>query len=90
MYRFFYGLFFLGIITYPVNLAAQTPLAVETISKANGETTKLYNEGKYQEALELALKTLAEAETELGQEHPYTLASIYNLALLYEAQGRYG
>jgi tetratricopeptide (TPR) repeat protein len=35
-------------------------------------------------------QTLEHAEKELGKDHPATIASLNNLALIYKAQGRYG
>ena len=53
-------------------------------------TAGMYQIGEYRAGLELAQQTLAYAERVLGAEHPDTLASVNNLAFLYQAQGRYG
>jgi tetratricopeptide (TPR) repeat protein len=50
---------------------------------------KLYQEGKYQEAIPIAEKQLAIREKELGLEHPDTASSFNSLAKLYFQVGDY-
>ena len=46
-------------------------------------------QGKYTEAEELYIKALAARRRQLGDDHPDTLISIYNLADLYQQQGKH-
>jgi len=70
--------------------SAQSSEAAKTVGAANAQVVCLYGEGKYTEAVTLALQTLERAEKSLGKEHPDTLISVNNLAALYQAQGRHG
>ncbi len=56
----------------------------------NGQVVQAYQEGKYQDGIALAEQALALAREAFGPEHPDTLTSMNNLALLYQSQGRYG
>jgi hypothetical protein len=47
------------------------------------------DQGRYDEAEHLHLRTLEASERALGAEHQNTLLSVHNLAILYEGQGRY-
>ena len=47
------------------------------------KTMRLAGEGKYQEAVELAQRTVAISEQQLGAEDPLTARSLNNLAVLY-------
>ncbi|MEI2771580.1 MAG: tetratricopeptide repeat protein [Candidatus Competibacter sp.] len=47
-------------------------------------------QGRYGEAEPLFQRALAGFEKVLGPEHPATLTSVNNLAVLYQSQGRYG
>jgi CHAT domain-containing protein/Tfp pilus assembly protein PilF len=69
---------------------AQSEDPAAAISAANVQVVRLDREGKYAEGLALALKTLDKAEKLLGKEHPDTLTSLNDLALLYSRQGQYG
>jgi CHAT domain-containing protein len=51
--------------------------------------TKLYEQGRYSEAIPLAQRVLAIAEKVLGPNHYGVARSLNNLAGLYRAQGRY-
>jgi len=64
--------------------------AAKAIGIANAKVARLCGEGRCADALELARQTLEHAEKELGKDHPATIASLNNLALIYKAQGRYG
>jgi len=48
-----------------------------------------YQRGQYREAEALWKRRLAKCEQVLGSEHPNTLGSLNNLALLYRALGKY-
>src|ERR1700720_1148377 len=50
---------------------------------------KLYQQGKYQEAIPIAIKLLAIRKRVLGPEPPNTAASLNDLALLYFETGDY-
>ena len=50
---------------------------------------KLYEEGKYREAIPLAEQAVATARRLHGPEDPATATSLNNLALLYQAMGAY-
>ena len=60
------------------------------VSALNQQSVKLHNQGKDKEATAIAEKAVALAQRTLGPDHPDTLKSLYNLASLYEAGGRYG
>ena len=67
---------------------------VADCSTARAETRKeqiirLYGEGKYAAATELAKAELADNFKALGPDHPGTALSLNNLALLYYTQGKY-
>jgi len=47
------------------------------------------SQGRYAEAEPLYQRALAARERVLGAEHPSTLTSVNNLAVLYESQGRH-
>jgi tetratricopeptide (TPR) repeat protein len=55
----------------------------------NRQVLKLYQEGKYQEAIPIAEKFLAMTKRTLGSDDPNTAASLNNLALLYLETGAY-
>ncbi len=52
--------------------------------------TYLQDHGQYPQAEPLFQQALAIYEKALGPEHPYTSATLNNLARLYQDQGRYG
>jgi tetratricopeptide (TPR) repeat protein len=47
------------------------------------------NQGKYNEAEPLIVRSLSIYENQLGENHPYFAASLNNLAILYRKQGNY-
>jgi hypothetical protein len=49
------------------------------------KSQRLYAEGKYAEAVPLAIQALSDNERILGKEHTDTLHSLQNLALIYSA-----
>jgi tetratricopeptide (TPR) repeat protein len=55
--------------------------------KLNSAVTRLYEEGKYKEAIPLAERALAIREKVLGAEHPQVAQSLTNLAALYDGKG---
>jgi tetratricopeptide (TPR) repeat protein len=62
----------------------------EDLSALNQQVVRLYQAGKYTEAIGVAQRLLALAERQFGPDHPDAGTSLNNLALLYQAQGRYG
>ena len=62
----------------------------DELAALNAQVVKLYGLGKYAEAIEIAKRSLALAEKQLGPDHPDVGQSLNNLALLYDKQGRYG
>ncbi len=73
-----------------LNSAYHSLEAAKAIGIANAKVAQLCGEGRCADALELARQTLEHAEKELDKDHPATIASLNNLALIYRAQGRYG
>ena len=55
----------------------------------NIEVVKLYQLGKYGEAIEIAKRLLTVLEMARGPEHHVVGASLSNLAFLFKSQGRY-
>ena len=88
MLRIFLCFLFI-IITFTSSHAKPTKKQVDLIKKANGQVERIYQSGKHKQALDLAQKVKTNAEQTLGKEHPETLNSVNNLAVLYQAQGRY-
>jgi CHAT domain-containing protein/Tfp pilus assembly protein PilF len=54
------------------------------------EAVKLYQAGRYAEAVPLAERSLAIREKALGPEHPTVATSLSNLATMYRAKGDFG
>ncbi|MHC5727353.1 MAG: CHAT domain-containing protein, partial [Nostoc sp.] len=69
----------------PVSTAQSAQLA--EAERLEQQTDKLYNEGKYSEAIPLAERALAIRKQILGEEHPDVATSLNNLAFLYWGQG---
>jgi tetratricopeptide (TPR) repeat protein len=65
------------------------PEPVAVVERLKQRLLQSYQAGQPQQALVLAEQTLAYAEQTLGPEHPQTLASLNNLAELYQDQDRY-
>jgi len=75
-----------------VLLAAPARAAGDPLEEArvlNQQVVKLYQAGRYQDALPLAQRALEIREKALGPEHPDTAGSLNNLALLYQDMGAY-
>ena len=70
--------------------AAHAQTADDDPAALDAEGMRLYQAGKYAEAIEIAKRLLAIAEKALGPNHPSVGTSLSNLALLYQAQGRHG
>ena len=63
---------------WPVSAIAQSDDVIAFLARVEA----LYNQGKYEEAMPLAERTL-------GPDHPSVATGFYNLAELYRIQGRY-
>jgi len=70
-------------------LSAEQTTALAEATRLNEQVRKLYQEGKYSEAIPLAERALAIRKLALGNQHPDVATSLDNLALLYQNQGRY-
>jgi CHAT domain-containing protein/Tfp pilus assembly protein PilF len=63
--------------------------AERTIDTLNIQVEELIAQGRYEKALEPALKSLDLVEATFGREHSQISISLNNLAVLYKALGRY-
>ena len=73
------------LILLPMAVQAQEALLKNLYS----QVFKLYDEGRYSEAADVAKKALKVAEDTFGDEHPNVAISLNNLAYLYDCQGNY-
>ncbi len=70
----------------------ETPAQAEALAEAEGlneQVVRLYQQGKYSEAIELAERVLAIRKEILEPDHPSVATSLNNLAALYRSMGRY-
>jgi CHAT domain-containing protein/tetratricopeptide (TPR) repeat protein len=74
------------VVATSVSVRAQAP---DDLASLNAQVVKLYGQGKYAEATEIAKQFLALAESKFGLDHPSVGTALNNLAELYLAQGRY-
>ena len=72
----------------PVTSSSQA--ALDEARRLNRAVAKLFGEGKFQEAIPAAERSLALREQVLGPMHADVAMSLNSLALLYDAQGAYG
>ncbi|OHE17304.1 MAG: hypothetical protein A2X96_01750 [Syntrophobacterales bacterium GWC2_56_13] len=86
------GLFIISILALAL-LAGATAwsdeYSLQNAKELNEEVMRLYQQGRYAEAIPYAEKVLTIYEKALGSEHPGTAASLNNLALLYVNMGAY-
>jgi CHAT domain-containing protein/tetratricopeptide (TPR) repeat protein len=61
----------------------------EQIDHLNHEVVKLYNQGKYDQAIYISTQACEFARQHLGTDHPSFASCLDNLALLYKAMGNY-
>lgn len=61
----------------------------DEVSKLNSEVVLLFQQGKYQQATEIAREALSIAEKSLSLDHPDLATSLVILGGLYLAQGQY-
>ena len=57
--------------------------------KLNRQVVELYNQGKFNEAIDLAEQALNLAKSLYPSDHPDVATSLNNLALFYDSQGSY-
>ena len=73
---------------YCANESKAAP-ASEDPAALNAEAVRLYQAGRYADAIPLAERVLALREKGLGPEHPDVAGSLHNLARLYKSMGDY-
>ena len=77
----------------PAATAAQStpanPPGTEEWMQLTSGVQQAYQAGRFDEAEALATQALALAESRFGRDHPATVASLNNLALVYSMQGHY-
>ena len=73
------------ILSFAVFTLAQEKLWKELHSRFD----TLYQRGRYGEAAKVVEEVLKVAENTFGPDHPNVALSLNNLALVYQAQGRY-
>ncbi len=76
--------------TQPGSSPPASQAVIEEASRLNKLVEKLYDEGKFGEAVPIAERALALREEALGPTHPDVAESLNILALFYQAQGAYG
>ncbi len=69
--------------------AADARAIIRELKSLNDKVALAYNEGRYNDGIELAEKAYEYARSRLGGKHPSTLTSMSNLGELYSSQGRY-
>ncbi len=74
--------------------AAQASSSCDTSSPAGcnrrAGTVAAQNKAPYAPAAAMLARALAERQSKLGEEHPFTLATANALAVIYKVQGQYG
>jgi hypothetical protein len=93
MLRMFFGVTWAKVLMAAM-LCTATPLVAqasdtEEIVALHRQVRALYDQGKYADALTIAERALALAESSLGEEHPDTLNGIKDLVDIYQAQDRF-
>ncbi len=68
----------------------KAPQPQEIVDDLSNRVNEAYQKGDYQTGQTIAEQAYQFAERQLGPQHPLTLDSINNLALLYRAQGHFG
>ena len=61
----------------------------KAMRRLNRQVAQLYRQGRYAQAVELAVQARDSALQYLGEGHPDYAASLHNLAILYQAMGNY-
>ena len=86
------GKWLLTVFILSVTLLGSAPAwsnenSLQTAIELNQEVIRLYQQGKYAEAIPIAERIRAIREKVLGPEHPDTAQSLNNLAVLYYTMG---
>ncbi len=68
----------------------KAPQPQEIVDALSRIVAGFYQKGDYRTGVMVAEQSYRFAEQKLGPDHPSTLSSVNNLAVLYESQGRYG
>jgi cell division septation protein DedD len=76
-------------IFFMLMLGAASFAQNEPLQELNDNSVRLYEQGKYNEAAELAERALKGAEETLGPYNPQTTIFLNNLAVIYYAQAKY-
>jgi CHAT domain-containing protein/tetratricopeptide (TPR) repeat protein len=74
-------------------LAGMSPedrAALRQAQAEHGRVEQLHQQGRYREAVEVAVKVLAVLRKVLGEKHPDYATSLNNLAVLYQSTGERG
>ncbi len=83
----------LSRVSWMAMLLILLPLAVQAqealLKNLYSQVFKLYEQGRYSEAADIAKKALKVAEDTFGEEHPNVGISLNNLAYLYDCQGNH-
>jgi tetratricopeptide (TPR) repeat protein len=64
-------------------------MSLDEVERLNKEVVRLYNAGRYDEAIPLAERALGIGEKALGPVHPDVAQALNNLAGLYDTKGDY-
>src|SRR4051794_23666540 len=72
----------------PTPSASVRQSALAEADKLNAQVVKLYNEGKFDEALALAARVLAIREKELGPDSKLVAVALVNLGAIYFSQAK--
>lgn len=79
------ALCWIGGLLVPVDSLAQEP----TWTELNSRVVRLYQEGRFSEAIPMAQGALETARSLYGMDHPYVATSLNNLGALYHSTGRH-
>lgn len=60
------------------------------LKEMSKNATSLYNQGKYEQALNITIQICDLTRKQLGEEHPDFVARLNDIAFLYELMGKYG
>ncbi|WP_448383311.1 tetratricopeptide repeat protein [Desulfosoma sp.] len=77
------------VVCAPFVLGPQASHADE-LEALNEKVTQLYEQGRYEEAMDCAEKALNVAKSHHGEKHPRTATCYNDIGVLYRVTGRYG
>lgn len=78
-----------GEMPLPSSFSITHSYEQEEADRLDQQVTKLYEQGKYAEAIPLVEQQLAISKRLYGENHPDIAANLNTLGLLYYSQGRY-